>query len=289
MHPIVQGFLHHPMAKRRPLDCALRIAQWQIQSMLKSEWVKSFGISSQLFVRRGMTGATGNVYYGLHEFDEMMFLLKAMRLEDAFLDVGANIGAYTVLVAKEIGAAVLSFEPSPITFDFLNRNVLLNQIDHLCETHQCCAGKSKGTTGFTKGLDTVNHIDPEATDNLVEVWPLDEMEINSDSIFAKIDVEGFESYVIQGGARLFQSGRVKALIMELNGLSDRFELDESEIISKLRAWGYNSYKYEAKTGRLFKLQASTDTNTIFIRNDSLHLIENRIRQADCMTICRTVW
>lgn len=289
MHPIVQGFLHHPMAKRRPLDCALRIAQWQIQSMLKSEWVKSFGISSQLFVRRGMTGATGNVYYGLHEFDEMMFLLKSMRSKDTFLDVGANVGAYTVLVAKEVGASVLSFEPSPITFDFLNRNVLLNQIDQLCETHQCCVGSAKGTTGFTKGLDTINHIDPEATENMVKVWPLDEMEINSDSIFVKIDVEGFESHVIEGGAQLFQSGRVLALVMELNGLSDRFDLDESEIISKLNHWGYSPYRYEAKSGRLVKLEEPTDTNTIFIRNDSLHLIENRISQANCMTIRRTTF
>lgn len=289
MHPIIQGFIHHPMAKRRPLDCAFRIVYWQIQSMLKSEWVKSFGISSQLVVRRGMTGATGNVYYGLHEFDEMMFLLKAMRSDDTFLDVGANIGAYTVLVAKEIGSSVHSFEPDRISFGFLNRNVLLNQIEHLCETHRWAVGKSKETTGFTKGLDTINHIDAEATNNLVEVWPLDEMEINSDSIFAKIDVEGFESYVIQGGARLFQSGKLKALIMELNGLSDRFELDESEIISKLRAWGYNPYRYDAKKGRLVKLEASTDTNTIFIRNDSFHLIENRIGQADCVTICRTAW
>ena len=236
-----------------------------------------------------MAGATGNVYYGLHEFDEMMFLLKSMRSKDTFLDVGANVGAYTVLVAKEIGASVLSFEPSPITFDFLNRNVLLNQIDQLCETHQCCVGSAKGTTGFTKGLDTINHIDPEATENMVEVWPLDEMEINSDSIFVKIDVEGFESYVIQGGAQLFQSGRVLALIMELNGLSDRFDLDESEIISKLKTWGYSPYRYEAKSGRLVKLDEPTDTNAIFIRNDSFHLIENRISQAECMTIRRTQW
>lgn len=289
MHPIIQGFLHHPMAKSRPLDCAFRIVHWQIQSLLKREWVKSFGISAKLIVRRGMAGATGNVYYGLHEFDEMMFLLKSMRSKDTFLDVGANVGAYTVLVAKEIGASVLSFEPSPITFDFLNRNVLLNQIDQLCETHQCCVGSAKGTTGFTKGLDTINHIDPEATENMVEVWPLDEMEINSDSIFVKIDVEGFESYVIQGGAQLFQSGRVLALIMELNGLSDRFDLDESEIISKLKTWGYSPYRYEAKSGRLVKLDEPTDTNAIFIRNDSFHLIENRISQAECMTIRRTQW
>ena len=77
--------------------------------------------------------------------------------------------------------------------------------------------------------------------------------------------------------------------MELNGLSDRFDLDESEIVSKLKTWGYSPYRYEAKSGKLVKLDEPTDTNSIFIRNDSFHFIENRINQSECMTIRRTKW
>lgn len=46
-----------------------------------------------------MRGATGNVYVGLHEFESMGFVLHVLRSSSAFIDVGANVGAYTVLAA----------------------------------------------------------------------------------------------------------------------------------------------------------------------------------------------
>ena len=43
--------------------------------------------------RKGMTGASGNIYFGLHEFEEMGFLLHFLREEDLFIDIGAYIGS----------------------------------------------------------------------------------------------------------------------------------------------------------------------------------------------------
>jgi hypothetical protein len=54
---------------------------------------------TRLLVARGMRGATGNVYVGLHEFEEMAFALHALRPSSRFIDVGANVGSYTVLAA----------------------------------------------------------------------------------------------------------------------------------------------------------------------------------------------
>ena len=63
-----------------------------------------------------MTGATGNIYTGLHEFEDMMFLLHLLRPGDIFVDAGANIGSYTVLASAVVGAKSISFEPVPPLF-----------------------------------------------------------------------------------------------------------------------------------------------------------------------------
>jgi hypothetical protein len=52
---------------------------------------------TRLLVKPGMAGATGNVYAGLHEYEDMAFVLHALRPSSRFVDVGANVGTYTVL------------------------------------------------------------------------------------------------------------------------------------------------------------------------------------------------
>ena len=72
-----------------------------------------------------MTGITGNWYCGLHEFHEMAFVLHFLRKNDTFIDVGANVGSYTILAAVT-GSNVISIEPIPSTFNYLKNNVSIN-------------------------------------------------------------------------------------------------------------------------------------------------------------------
>ena len=72
---------------------------------------------ARLLVSRGMYGATQNVYCGLNDFEDMSFVLHYLRQDDIFLDVGANIGAYTVLArprpqAREATRLIPALPPS---------------------------------------------------------------------------------------------------------------------------------------------------------------------------------
>ena len=58
-----------------------------------------------------MYGATGNIYCGLHDFEEMSFLMHFLRAGDVFADVGVNVGAYSMLAAS-VGARAIAFEPA---------------------------------------------------------------------------------------------------------------------------------------------------------------------------------
>src|ERR1700683_536380 len=90
-------FSEHPLTRDRPLGAWARFAAWQIRSRVKDEILIDWIGGQRLAVRRGMTGATGNIYVGLHEFADMLFVLHFLREDDLFLDIGANVGTYTVL------------------------------------------------------------------------------------------------------------------------------------------------------------------------------------------------
>lgn len=70
----------HPLSKGRVMAALARFARWQIGSRLVPGPVAAeFVNGSLLLARPGMTGATGNVYAGMHEFEDMAFVLHFLR------------------------------------------------------------------------------------------------------------------------------------------------------------------------------------------------------------------
>ena len=89
----------HPLTRDRKLRAFSRLLRWQVESRLRHEVIVPWVEGTRLAARRGMAGATGNIYCGLHEFEDMAFVLHFLRPGDFFADVGANIGSYTVLAS----------------------------------------------------------------------------------------------------------------------------------------------------------------------------------------------
>src|SRR5580658_9889738 len=87
----------HPLARHRRVTAYSKFFEWQISQILKKRAVAYPLVeNSSLLVEKGMTGATGNIYTGLLEFEDMAFVLHVLRKGDLFADIGANIGVYTV-------------------------------------------------------------------------------------------------------------------------------------------------------------------------------------------------
>ena len=200
---LISFTLRHPLNRHRKIAALSRVVRWQVGSrLLPEECALPFVNKTKLFVKRGMTGATGNWYCGLHEGAEMAFVLHALRPGDLFVDVGANIGSYTVLAAGAVGADVISVEPVPSTFDSLRRNVRLNDLDERVQCVNAGLGESEGELHFTAGQDTTNHVlaPGESTESVpVRVMRLDDLCARRIPAIIKIDVEGYEQAVIAGG------------------------------------------------------------------------------------------
>src|SRR5271165_4576836 len=146
---LIHYITNHPLTQDKPFSAISRFARWQIGSRLvPGPVVVPFVAGSVLAISRGMTGATQNVYTGLHDFAEMAFLLHVLREQSLFLDVGANVGAYTVLAGAVARGRSLSFEPVPATFKNLLRNVNLNGIEALCELHNVGLSGANGVLKF---------------------------------------------------------------------------------------------------------------------------------------------
>src|SRR4029077_6652553 len=102
-----------------------------------------------LAVRGGMTGATGNIYVGLNEFVDMMLPLHFLREGDLFLDIGANVGSYTVLASGICRAVTWAFEPDPGTIRNLKRNIAINSLEPLVTIYELALGSAEGEVPFT--------------------------------------------------------------------------------------------------------------------------------------------
>ncbi len=234
---------HHPLSSKRPLGAFARYARWQIISRILSEVEFNWIEGSKLIVRNGMTGATGNIYCGLHEFVEMAFLLHLLRPEDLFVDIGANVGTYTVLASAVCGARTLSIEPDPQSVRFLRRNVESNKIENLVTIVEAAVGANPGKARFTVGQDTTNHVtSKEGVDTrVVQITTLDECLERTNPVFIKMDVEGSEAKVVAGA---------DASLCKPSLLALQVETADEYIETRLAGLGFRRSSYNPFTRHL---------------------------------------
>lgn len=241
--------------------------------MVSGSVAVNFVNDSKLLVQPGMTGATGNIYTGLHEFQDMSFLLHMLRGNDLFVDVGANVGSYTVLASAVIGAKSLSIEPIPSTFKHLIQNIILNDIKHLVTAYNIGVDCKEGILRFTSDRDTINHVVNEKEVNCIDtievkVSSLDNIIGKLQATLIKIDVEGFETNVVSGADSILSADSVEAVIMELNGSGNRYGFDEAKLNQKMLNYGFKTFIYSPFDRTLIPLNGHQikSGNTLYIRN-----------------------
>jgi FkbM family methyltransferase len=230
--------------------------------------VYPFGEKSKIIVKKGLTGATGNIYSGLHEFEDMSFLLHFLRETDLFIDLGANVGSYSILGGSERHAETISIEPIPQTFKILQDNIAINNVKGNVTCMNIGMGNEKAILKFTKSLDTVNHVakdyDTDTTD--VNVERFDDIITLKKPTLIKMDVEGFETEVLNGMENALLSEHFKAIIIELNGSGGRYGYNENDIHKKFLDLGFVPYAYDPFKRSLTKLSTYGRDNTIYIKD-----------------------
>jgi FkbM family methyltransferase len=219
-----------------------------------------------------MTGATGNVYCGLHEFEDMAFVLHALRPGDLFVDVGANVGAYTVLASGAVGARCISFEPAPRAYRALLDNLRLNDLMARVEARNECLASAPGEAEFTSGLDTVNQVVAQPQRGVetvrVAVTTLDVALAGRAPAMLKIDVEGYETSVTEGADQTLRSPSLRAVLMELNGSGGRYGFDDRQLHERMLRYDFIPAEYDPARRELRRRewQGSSEGNLLYVRD-----------------------
>jgi FkbM family methyltransferase len=144
---------------------------------------------------------------------------------DVLYDVGANVGAYTLVAAVAVpGARVVSFEPAPANFAALCANLELNAVAErvipvplaLGERPRSAPLEGAGVAGASPSLDGAAGPEEAMTvlvdrlDDVVERFDLPPPD------HLKLDVDGSELQVLAGGERLLARGGVRSAMVELD-------------------------------------------------------------------------
>lgn len=285
----------HPLTRDNKLKAIQRFLKWQISRFFnKKTIIHPFIGDSKLFVSKGMTGATGNIYTGLHEFEDMGFLLHYLRKQDLFIDIGANIGTYTVLASKVKRANTISIEPILSTYENLENNILLNNIKNKVLSYNIGVGSKDTILQFTNSLDTINHViieNDDAKGHLIEkvvVKPLDSLIGELSPNLIKIDVEGFEKEVLDGAINTLSKKELDAIIIELNSSGKKYGYSDDEIHLTLTKYGFTPFSYNPIDRKLTELKSFNLTcNTIYIRNKSD--VMHRLKNADVIKIFNKIF
>ncbi len=267
------GFiLNHPLNQKYKLHALYNYVQWQFRSRLTSDDVKIDWINdSKFYARKGETGLTGNIYTGLHEYKEMLFVLKILKKDDLFIDVGANSGSYTILASKVAGATTKAFEPVKSTFNRLENNISLNAINDRVNAFNIAIGDTKGSCTITNDCDTMNKIvaNEELTSNtsICELDKLDNLLVNDNPCVIKIDVEGFEEQVLNGATDTLKKESLKALIVEVNSNND-LNASSSSILDFLMSYNFIPTEYNPFKNKIEVIEdiKSIRGNVIFVKN-----------------------
>jgi len=135
-----------------------------------------------------------------------------------FIDVGANIGFFSLLAASRVGSGgrVIAFEPNPSNCELIHRSITANGFEKIITLHSAAVAEKKGQLYFTApGIDSNGRVINPAeaaggaiTLSSVEAVALDDVLADTNRVdVIKIDVEGAEARVWQGMRQTIQRHR----------------------------------------------------------------------------------
>lgn len=136
--------------------------------------------------------------------------------EGIFVDIGANIGKYTVMIGNQLkgNGKIISIEPHPNNFEILKKNVEVNKCENVTLVNAACWN----TKSTLKLFDHEAHpllasavkesknfitVDSEPLDDILDRLGVKNVDL------VKIDVEGAESKVLEGMKNLLKIGKVR--------------------------------------------------------------------------------
>jgi FkbM family methyltransferase len=221
------GFLRTQDGMRKaPLQAVMRLVSWRARcSFGKATLMRLPRWDLQISLPANWRGQAKRVFAFRENYEpELIYLEKLLSPGSVFIDVGANMGIYTLVASRLVGEAgrVIAFEPSAQSLPLLLENIELNSLKNVCAFPVALADRVGKARLYHQGVPECNSLarDPswggeaeevtmETLDNIVKGASVTRVDV------IKIDVEGAEELVLRGAANVLASMR-PAVIFEVN-------------------------------------------------------------------------
>lgn len=183
-----------------------------------------------------------NKAYVQYDFD---LLDRFLHKNETFIDIGANIGTFTLYASKLVGSEgkVLTFEPHPKFYNFMLYNIKLNGFQNI-DYHNVGLSNENSELYFSENLDSMNHIlTQQSNDSIkVKVHKLDDYtEAYKIIDLIKIDIEGYELFCLKGALSTLKKTR-KVIFESNNSFTRYFGYSTFDIIRFLNELDFEVYK-----------------------------------------------
>jgi FkbM family methyltransferase len=193
----------------------------------------------------------------IHEREMLSGLRAALKPGNVFLDVGSNVGVFTVLAAKVLGpmGTVIACEPGTQAFQELETNIALNELTNvkalklalsdarsmkmLTTNKSNCGNRLSELCGGDGQSEEVRTVD---YDSLVEEDGLPVPQV------VKIDVEGHEYSVLRGMRRTLSSPSCAALFCEIHPRMLPAGVSAQDVSDLLQSYGFKVLTLKVRGG-----------------------------------------
>lgn len=203
--------------------------------------------------------------YGVYAWESFMTKLvkEIIKKGDIVLDLGANIGYYTLIFAKLVGndGQVIAFEPSPDNFALLKKNIEINGYKNVILEQKAISNKTERTRLYlsepprhTIHNSTIYNLHKDHKSIKIESIRLDNYfkTYNKKVNFVKMDIEGAEYVAIQGMSNLLKENKNVKIVTEFNPfVLKEFGVEPVEYLKLLLAHGFKLYNINDEKKKLF--------------------------------------
>jgi len=159
---------------------------------------------------------------GIHEPLETAIVKKQIKKGDVVLDIGANIGYYTLIFSRLVGkmGRVYAFEPDPCSYALLKKNVEINECSNVVLLQKAVSNKSVKIKLYLCEYNSMDHRIYDSHDNRkfveIDAIKLDDYFKNYHKKinFIKMDIQGSEGVAVQGMSYLLKKNKTVKIITE---------------------------------------------------------------------------
>ncbi len=198
---------------------------------------------------------------GEYEKDEINFLKRTLKKGDVFIDIGANVGLYTVVAAKLVGTTgqVIAFEPSKREYELLQKNIKLNKLMNV-KPLKIAVSNHNGTAKFIvaggkdTGTNTLasrfygNHIKLDRVED-VPTYRLDDYvdQLNISKLTGiKIDVEGYDVFALEGMKKTLQKFKPFLMLEVSEQNLENTGCSSEQMFDLVKSYSYEILYYDEK-------------------------------------------